>query len=108
SIEPRDELEAMLAAQMAAVHQAAMAFASRLVQTDNVQARESAERAVNKLTRTFATQMEALKRYRGPSEQRVAVHHHHHHHNQQNVTVEDGGQAVVALGTPGASPGAPA
>ena len=63
-IEPRDQLEAMLAAQMAAVHVASMTFAHRLAHVDNIAQQDSAERAFNKLTRTFTTQMEALNRYR--------------------------------------------
>ena len=53
---------------------------------------DSAERAFNKLARTFATQMEALKRYRSTGEQKVTVQH---------VTVNDGGQAVVGTVTTG-------
>jgi hypothetical protein len=34
-IEPRDQIEAMLAAQMAAVHMASMTFAKRLGHVDN-------------------------------------------------------------------------
>jgi hypothetical protein len=63
AIEARDQLEAMLAAQMAAVHMASMTFAGRLAHVDNIPQQDSAERAFNKLNRTFATQMEALKRY---------------------------------------------
>jgi hypothetical protein len=84
---PKDELEAMLATQMAAVHMATMDFATRLTHAETIQQRESAERTLNKLARTFTTQMEALKRYRG-GEQRITVQHQH-------VTVNDGGQAVV-------------
>src|SRR5262249_53959466 len=49
-IEPRDQLEAMLAAQMAAVHVTTMTFAR--VASVNIS-------AFNKLTRTFAMQIEA-------------------------------------------------
>jgi hypothetical protein len=34
-VEPRDQVEAMLAAQMAAVHNATMTFARRLAHVDN-------------------------------------------------------------------------
>jgi hypothetical protein len=76
-IEPRDQLEAMLAAQMAAVHVATMTFAR--VAPVNIS-------AFNKLTRTFAMQMEALKRYRSGAEQKVTLQH---------VSVAEGGQAIV-------------
>jgi len=85
-IEPRDQLETMLAAQMAAVHVASMTFAGRLAHVETVEQQDSAERAFNKLTRTFATQMEALKRYRTGGEQKVTLQH---------VSVAEGGQAIV-------------
>jgi hypothetical protein len=85
-IEPRDQLEAMLAAQMAAVHNATMTFARRLNHVDNIPQQDSAERAFNKLARTFASQLEALKRYRSTGKQTVRVEH---------VTVNEGGQAIV-------------
>jgi len=85
-IEARDQLEAMLAAQMAAVHVASMTFARRLAQVETIPQQDSAERAFNKLTRTFAMQMEALKRYRTGAEQKVTLQH---------VSVAEGGQAIV-------------
>ncbi|WP_336490679.1 hypothetical protein [Methylobacterium nigriterrae] len=85
-IEPRDEIEAMLATQMAAVHLATMTFARRLAHVDNIPQQDSAERAFNKLARTFTTQVEALKRYRSTGQQTVRV---------ERVTVEAGGQAIV-------------
>ena len=85
-IEPRDHVETMLAAQMAAVHNATMTLARRLNHVDNIPQQDSAERAFNKLARTFAAQVEALKRYRTGGEQKVTVEH---------VTVNEGGQAIV-------------
>jgi hypothetical protein len=85
-IEPKDQIEALLAAQMAAVHMATMTFARRLAHIENIPQQDSAERAFNKLTRTFAAQMEALRRYRTGGEQKVTVEH---------VTVNEGGQAIV-------------
>jgi hypothetical protein len=85
-VEPRDQVEAMLAAQMAAVHTATMTFAGRLAHVGTIPQQESAERALNKLSRTFAAQVEALKRYRTGGEQKVTVEH---------VTVNEGGQAIV-------------
>jgi hypothetical protein len=82
-IEPRDPLEAMLAAQMAATHNAIMTFARRLNHVDNIPQQDSAERALNKLARTFTTQLEALKKV---CDQTVGVEH---------VTVNEGGQAIV-------------
>src|SRR5262245_56729669 len=85
-IQPRDQIEVMLAAQMAAVHMASMTMAQRLGQVENIPQQDSAERAFNKLSRTFASQMEALKRYRTGGEQKVTVQH---------VSVSEGGQAIV-------------
>lgn len=85
-VKPTDQLEAMLAMQMGAVHLATATMARRLAHVDNLQQQDSAERALSRLARTFAAQLEALKRYRTGGEQRVTVQH---------VTVNEGGQAVV-------------
>src|SRR5262245_44627549 len=85
-INPRDEVESMLAAQMAGVHMATMTFVRRLASTEIIEEADSAERVLNKLARTFTTQVEALKRYRTGGEQRVTVEHVH---------VHSGGQAIV-------------
>jgi len=85
-IGPRDGVEAMLATQMAAVHIAMMTFARRLAQVETIPQQDSAEKAFNKLARTYVAQVEALKRYRTGGEQKVSV---------QRVTVNQGGQAVV-------------
>ena len=85
-VKPGDQTEAMLAAQMAAVHMATMTFARRLARVETIEQQDSAERAFNKLARTFASQMEALKRYRSGGEQKVTVQH---------VSVSEGGQAIV-------------
>ncbi len=91
-VKPKDQVEAMLAAQMATVHMATMTFARRLAHVDNIAQQDSAERAFNKLARTFTTQIEALKRYRTGGEQKVTVEH---------VTVNEGGQAIVGNVNPG-------
>ena len=85
-IEPKDQVETMLAAQMAAVHMATMTSARLLNHVENIAQLDSNERAFNKLARTFAAQVEALKRYRTGGEQKVTVEH---------VTVNEGGQAIV-------------
>jgi hypothetical protein len=85
-IGPKDETEALLAAQMAAIHNATMSAARRLNHVETIQQQDSASNALNKLARTFAVQLEALKRYRSSGEPAVKT---------QNVTVNDGGQAIV-------------
>ncbi len=69
-----------------------MTFARRLAHVDNILQQDSAERAFNKLARTFAVQVEALKRYRTGGEQKVTVQH---------VTVNEGGRAIVGSVSPG-------
>ncbi len=85
-IEPRDQVESMLAAQMAAIHMMTMIFAGRLARAETLPQQDSAERAFNKLARTFVAQVEALRRHRTGGEQKVTVEH---------VTVNEGGQAIV-------------
>ena len=83
---PKDQFEAMLAAQMAAIHTATMTFTRQLANVETIAQQDSAERGLNKLARTFAMQTEALKRYRTGGEQKVTVQH---------VSVNEGGQAIV-------------
>lgn len=86
AIEPKDEIEAMLAAQMAAVHVCALDSSRRYLWAETLASRDSAERALTKLTRTFSVQMDTLKRYRAKAQQVVRV---------ERVTVNEGGQAIV-------------
>src|SRR4029453_2161679 len=96
-IQPRDQLETMLAVQMAAVHSLTMNMVCRLNGSFLLPQLEITERAVSKLARTFALQIETLKRYRRNGEQRVTAQH---------VSVGEGGQAIVRNvnhGGPGSS-----
>jgi hypothetical protein len=97
-VEPKDQLEAMLAAHMAVTHGLTMTFARRLNHVQDIQQLDNAERAFNKLARTFTTQMEALKRYRTGGDQKVTV---------QQVSVSEGGQAIVGNVTQSARETAP-
>jgi hypothetical protein len=85
-IEPRDQIESTLAAQMVAIHMEMMRFAGSQSRIETIAQQDSAMRAFNQLARTFAAQLEALKRYRTGGEQKVTVQH---------VSVSDGGQAIV-------------
>ena len=78
---------------------ATMTFARRLANVETIPQQDSAERALNKLARTFTTQIEALKRYRSTAQQKVTVEH---------VTVQAGGQAIVGNVSHGAASGEPA
>ncbi|MBB4380620.1 hypothetical protein SAMN05216573_110273 [Bradyrhizobium sp. Rc3b] len=86
SIAPRDSLETMLTAQMVSVHVATMRFACRLAFAEGIPQQEGVARTLTRLARTFAAQMEALNRHRGNGERPITV---------QNLSVQDGGSAIV-------------
>jgi hypothetical protein len=94
SIKPRDSVEAMLVAQMVSVHVMAMRCAYHLANAEDVAQRDSAGRAFGRLARTFPAQIEALNRYRTNGEPAITV---------QNVSVGDGGNAIVGNVTQHAS-----
>ncbi len=85
-VKPRDQCEAMLAAQMAVVHKQMMVFARRLGNVDTIDQQDSALNGFTKLARTYLMQMDALKRSRTGGEQTVTVQH---------VNVNEGAQAIV-------------
>ena len=94
SIKPRDAVEAMLVAQMVSVHVTAMRCAYHLAGAEDVARRDSAARALGRLARTFPAQIDALNRYRNHGEPAITV---------QNVSVGDGGKAIVGNVTQHAS-----
>jgi hypothetical protein len=67
----RDEVEGMLATQMAATHFAAISALRRLKGSDSVPQQDSNGNLAIKLLRTFTMQVEALQRYRGKGQQKV-------------------------------------
>ncbi|WP_458478481.1 hypothetical protein [Paracoccus sp. T5] len=83
---PRDALQTLLLAQMAAVHQATMMMARRLNHSENLRQQDAAERPLNKLARTSAAQLEGVKRYRSEGQQVVRV---------DRVNAESGGKTVA-------------
>jgi len=98
SIKPRDSIEAMLVAQMVSVHVMTMRCAHRLANAHDEVQQDSASRALGRLARTFPAQIEALNRHRS----------HDRSHDRsldrslgepvitvQNVSVADGGNAIV-------------
>jgi hypothetical protein len=85
-LKPRDQIEAMIGAQMATLHSAMMTAANRLAHAETLAEMDSAERAVNKLGRTFAALIETLKRYRNGGDHNVVVQH---------MSIAEGGQAIV-------------
>lgn len=68
-IGPKDELEAMMAAQLIAAHNAAMECYRRAVVTDHFDGRRQYLSQAGKLSRSFATLLEALNKHRGKAQQ---------------------------------------
>ncbi|MEE9402404.1 MAG: hypothetical protein V3V47_04305 [Desulfobacteria bacterium] len=86
-IQPQDELEGMLAVQMIGVHNMAMETMRRaMLANQNSNAKQANVNQATKMLRTFAAQMEALKKYRTGGQQKMIVEHVH---------VNEGGQAIV-------------
>jgi hypothetical protein len=88
-IGPKDELEGMMASQLIAAHSASMeCYRRAMIPEQTFQGRKENLSQANKLSRTFATLLEALNRHRGKGQQKVTVEHVH---------VHAGGQAVVGV-----------
>jgi hypothetical protein len=89
-VRPENEIEAMLAMQMFAAHEAAMEAMERLRQSSSREAMESYGAVATKMMRTYTTQVEALAKLRRGGNQTVRVEHVH---------VHAGGQAIVGAVT---------
>ena len=87
-LKPQNEIEAMLALQMAATHALAMKFSARLYSgaLQTIPQQDSAALTLSRLQRTFTTQMDSLSNMRRGGRQKVVVEHVH---------VYPGGQAIV-------------
>jgi hypothetical protein len=83
---PRDPVERMLAVQMATTHVAIIRSARWLACTESIPQVQAHYVGFNKLARTFAAQVEALRKHRNGGKQTVVVQH---------VNVSEGGQAIV-------------
>ena len=83
---PQDAIERMLAVQLAATHVATIRQAGWLAKSENQAQLDGRGNGYNKLARTFAAQVETLRKHRNGGNQTVTVQH---------VNVEDGGQAIV-------------
>jgi hypothetical protein len=79
---------------MVSVHVMAMRCAYHLASAEDLAQLDSAGRALGRLARTFPAQIEALNRYRSRGEPAITV---------QNVSVRDGGKAIVGNVTQHAS-----
>jgi hypothetical protein len=92
-ISPENEVEAMLASQMAMTHVLTMQAMTRAHWAEYQPEYQLAGNLAVKLSRTFTMQMEALSKLRRGGEQTVRVEHVH---------VHNGGQAIVgAVNHPG-------
>jgi hypothetical protein len=93
-IDPKDELEGMIAAQLIAGHNAAMECYRRAMYPDqSMEGRRENLTQANKLSRTYTMLLDSLNRHRGKGQQKVTVEHVH---------VYKGGQAIVGqVRTPG-------
>ena len=85
-IAPKDQIEGMLATQMIATHHAALNCFRIVAESETIDMLNLAVNSANKLTRTYASQMEALQRYRGKGQQKMTVEHVH---------INSGGQAII-------------
>jgi hypothetical protein len=87
-IRPENEIEALLAVQMAAAHTLAMECLGRARRAENIPQLDANGNMSNKLLRTFTAQVEALSRIRRGGKQKVVVEHVH---------VHPGAQAAVGM-----------
>lgn len=87
-IGPTDTIEAMLAVQMVATHEAALDLLRQARGASRIPQAQSAGNTAVKLLRTFTAQVEALKRYRSKGEQRVVVQHQHVNVNADRAAVQ--------------------
>lgn len=87
---PKNELEAMVVCQMAVTHALTMRSFGNLNRSTDIQQQDSNALAVARLTKAFASQVDALAKLRRGGEQRVVVEHVH---------VYPGGQAIVGTVT---------
>jgi hypothetical protein len=84
--QPKNELEAMVVCQMAVTHALTMRSLGNLNRSNEIQQQDSNALTIARLTKAFASQVDALAKLRRGGEQRVVVEHVH---------VYPGGQAIV-------------
>jgi hypothetical protein len=109
-IAPKDELEGMLAAQLVACHNASMeCYRRAMIGEQSFEGRRENLSQANKLSRTYATLLEALNRHRGKGQQKVTVEHVHVHEGGQAIVgnVEGGGMRTKSEDQPHAITHAP-
>lgn len=88
-INPRDELEGMMAAQLIAAHNAAMeCYRRAMISEQTFEGRRESLNQASRLSRTWTSLLTALNHYRGKGQQKVTVEHVH---------VQKDGQAAVGV-----------
>jgi hypothetical protein len=88
SAAPRNEIEGALSVQMAGTHMASMTMLGRFANHCTASSASPVASAAARLMRSFAVQVETLRRLRHGGNQVVRVEHVH---------VHDGGQAVIGV-----------
>ena len=86
SEQPKGETECAIVVQMACVHAATMAVLGRLSEAYGHRNVLAAATAASRLSRTFATLVETLRRLRSGGSQTIRI---------ERVDVRDGGQAII-------------
>ena len=107
-IGPQDEVEGMIAAQLLATHNAAMeCYRRAMIPEQTLEGRRENLNQANKLSRTYATLIDALNRHRGKGQQKVTVEHLHVHAGGQAVDEAALNAALATIDSMSASVRAP-
>lgn len=85
-LKPRDAIEAMLISQITATHVAMTSMFPKMTDAGSYPLRESYERSMTRLSRSYLAQMGALKKHRAKAQQTVRV---------ERVNIESGGHAIL-------------
>lgn len=94
ALEPRDDIEGQLIAQLVVLHEQSMYWMGRAIRTDRVDFANTYLNASTKLVNRHHETLKTLMRYRQGGDQKIIV---------ENVNVNQGGQAIVGHVTGGGS-----
>jgi hypothetical protein len=87
NIDPQDDIEAMLAAQMVAIQLMSMDCATKALGSNvTFEGRKLNLSYSNRLLKTFTNQITTLDKHRGKVQQKMTVEHIH---------INEGGQAII-------------
>lgn len=92
SLQPRDEIEGQLIAQLVVLQEHSMYWLGRAIRTDRVDFANTYLNAGTKLVNRHHETLKTLMRYRQGGDQKIIV---------ENVNVNQGGQAIVGNVTRG-------